>query len=324
MGDYCSHCAVAGKKKSENWSRFIASLAPFWSFSKRRTSGLLIQELVLVCATKTIGLPQMDSAAIRALAQALSDAETSAQEIPLLEKAVEMCEHSGGVRSTILSTLCATTLRELAEKLCTIPQYASALRRVGQALTVLAELDQDDPAVMELLASCDNIRGNALDGLGRPAESLLAHMSAVRRYELIGPIAVTAASLGNLGQQLSEVGRHEEALRYMRRAEARVAATQEDSHDFVLRAGLAYASGGILACLGRSEESLASYRLSKSHFIRSGGAHYIGVAQGSTSIGIALIKMGDLPGATAQLREASEGGMTKKGLLCMELWDHWR
>ena len=256
----------------------------------------------------------MNPAAARAL-QLADDAfqKASPNSIALLEKAVLLCERAG----CTANVECARALRQLGHELGLTGQYTRALHLTDNALAILSARNEKDEEVLEELAKCSSLRGNAFGVLGRHADALLAQKDALRRYELLGTdMAGMIGALINIGTLLAEMEQNGEALRHMRLAEARALAKPGGDVEFARQlAAVALTIGGLLGSLERWDEALVSLRLSQTRMRTCAGSPdftIANVANLNIKIGHALYKLGDYAGAMAHF-SAAESILKQRG-----------
>ena len=114
----------------------------------------------------------MDPAVARALQHANSAyvKDESASCIPLLERALDLCERSGCTANVPY----VRTLRQLSTMRSVESSSPLALTTIDRALAMAASLDASDEAVQLELGECEARSGLVLCELGRHAESLIS------------------------------------------------------------------------------------------------------------------------------------------------------
>ena len=236
-----------------------------------------------------------------ATARALSLAEAAnPKSVPLLTKAVELCERSGGTANIYY----AHALRGLSEALCVLDQFAESLRNADKSLAVLAALDQADVGVLSESAAAWTAKGLVLPMVGRSAEALLAHQNVLRLCELTANDSGLICALTNIACQQKDGGRFKESLSNFRLAETRALAAPRGQivHAAAL-ARIARSAAIALSGLRRWDEALASARLGKARRIQLSGKRSAEAALCCQDVSTMLLGMGDLNGAMEELCE---------------------
>ena len=182
-----------------------------------------------------------------------------------------------------------------------------ALHSSELGLSAIASLDQSEPETMGPLACLHMSHGRTLAKLGRLAESLLAHNSALATLRLLGHRELDIVrTLSELSGNFRALGRYDDALRYAQEAEAlALAAPGGETLTFLPQlTSISSALGGLFLHLDRPKEAIACYRLCKTRSIRFYGGRSLQTAEATTDLGIALCGIRDLAGAEVQLRAA--------------------
>ena len=182
-----------------------------------------------------------------------------------------------------------------------------ALHSSELGLSAIASLDQSEPETMGPLACLHLSHGRTLAKLGRLAESLLAHNSALATLRLLGHRELDIVrTLSELSGNFRALGRYDDALRYAQEAEAlALAAPGGETLTFLPQlTSISSALGGLFLHLDRPKEAIACYRLCKTRSIRFYGGRSLQTAEATTDLGIALCGIRDLAGAEVQLRAA--------------------
>ena len=243
-----------------------------------------------------------NAAAATAFARGITAAVAGDESVfPLLTTALALWDRTG-----LPSLDYARALYHLSNHCCERKSdYLSALSFAARSLAHLDALDQGDGGVMACRSDSEDARGNALTRLGRTTEAIAAHTLSMALAERLNDSARIVRSLINAAWDCRVIGKHDQGLIYLQRAESLNTPASKGSRHLTQRLRLFQPRGTIFKSMGRYSEALISFQSAVDVAERLRGRQSIEVA-----ISLSLMSLSQVAiGHTALAVTSSEAGL---------------